>query len=260
MTGMLATGFVPATLLLSLLSPMATAQTSDYELLTATTIYPTGIPASCTPLTTLLSEYPPPKEGRVVDDALNNALDDFFSREEAMMTATATTERTSIDSTSFCDYIISTQIPSATPSATSSLSSYISAAGIWLDKHGLKEAESLLDGDCSVVVQSDEDEQAIGDLDFVIAFGPCYEALGWDKRTSTGSGSASATATTTTTDASTELTATPSVSQSRSTQATPSQTGQATETDAPPPNAGSKKVVDALCILGATVCATFLLL
>ncbi|RWA09324.1 hypothetical protein EKO27_g5780 [Xylaria grammica] len=242
MTGERSTGLVAAMLLLASFLPVATAQTPTADL-------PTGLPASCTPLATLLSEYPPPNDGRVVDDALNNGLNELFTRFEATVTASTTVNRTS-----FCDFIISTQIPSATPSATSALSSYISAAGIWLEDHGLEEAESLHSGDCERVVQSDEDELARGRLDFVIAFGPCYELLGWDQRAAASSGA-------TTTDASSTLTVAPTAtpSKSESTQATPSPTGESSEVDTSPPSAGSRRVADAFVILGTTVCVILLL-
>ncbi|KAI1357078.1 hypothetical protein F5Y01DRAFT_266711 [Xylaria sp. FL0043] len=247
MTGLHSTGLVPAVLLLAnAFLPVTTAQTATLDI-------PTGLPASCTPLATLLSDYPPPKDGQIVDKALNNGLDVAISQ--------TTTEFDDI--TAFCGYIISTQIPSATPSVTSALSSYISAAGIWLEEHGLEQAESLLDGDCDPVVQlGDYDAQA--DLDFVVGFGQCYEALGWDKRTS-GSG-----ATTTTTNASsiptvsatvtstsTSISAT-TASQSESAHATASPTGQ-TDDKGAPPNAGSRRVADAPWLLGAIVCVMLLL-
>ncbi|KAI1126434.1 hypothetical protein F5Y10DRAFT_244748 [Nemania abortiva] len=214
---------------------LATAQTATLRILT-------GVPASCTPLATLLGKYPPPTDGETVDEALNDGLDAFRSRYQATATAKPTA---SLNRASLCDFIISTQIPSATPSATPALSSYISAAGIWLEDHGLDEAESLLGGDCSGVVPW-EDGMAIGALDFVVAFGPCYKLLGWDQRTFTSSIAM-------TTNATSAPTTTPS--KSSSVQVTPSPTSQSSETDAPPPNSGSKRAVDALCILGTAVCA-----
>ncbi|KAF2966850.1 hypothetical protein GQX73_g6725 [Xylaria multiplex] len=241
MTGKRFTGLAPAVLLVASFLPVITAQTATLDI-------PTGLPASCTPLATLLSEYPPPTDGEVVDDALNEGLETFYSRYEA----TATVSTFSLDYVSLCDFIISTQIPSATPSATPALSSYISAAGIWLKDHGLEEATSLLDGDCDRVVQSD-DELARGALDFVVAFGPCYKLLGWDQRTLASSSA-------TTTDASSAPTTTPTgtSSGSRSLEATPSTT-QSSETDASPPNAGSRKMADAFWIVGMAACVIVLL-
>ncbi|KAI0424129.1 hypothetical protein F5Y09DRAFT_325294 [Xylaria sp. FL1042] len=240
-------------LLVNAFLPVTTAQTSTLRI-------PTGLPASCTPLATLLSDYPPPKEGKVVDEALNDGLEAAHSRFVA--TATSSDE---LNYTSLCDFIISTQIPSATPSATSALSSYISAAGIWLEDHGVEEAKSLLDGDCDLVVQPD-DFEAQGDLDFVIGFGQCYEALGWDKRTP-GSGATttnaksittvSATMTPTSTPASAS-TSIMTASESGSAQATPSPAGQTGNEDAPP-NSGSRRVADASWLLGAIVCVILLL-
>ncbi|KAI0535264.1 hypothetical protein GGR58DRAFT_448996 [Xylaria digitata] len=240
MTGERFTGLVPAVLLIASFLPVTTAQTATLDI-------PKGLPASCTPLATLLSEYPPPTDGEVVDDALNEGLNAFYTRYQA----TATASTFSLNHALLCDFIISTQIPSATPSVAPALSSYISAAGIWLEDHGLEEAESLLDGDCDQVVQSD-DELARGALDFVVAFGPCYELLGWDQRTSAGSSS--------TTNASSAPTTTPTVTSSGSTtlEATPSPT-QSSETDASPPSAGSRKMADAFWIMGTTACVMLLL-
>ncbi|KAI0817826.1 hypothetical protein GGR55DRAFT_41221 [Xylaria sp. FL0064] len=245
MTGLHSTGLVPAVLLLAnAFLPVTTAQTATLDI-------PRGLPASCTPLATLLSDYPPPKDGQVVDKALNNGIDVAFSQ-----TATEFD-----DITAFCDFVISTQIPKATPSATSALSSYISAAGIWLEEHGVEQARSLLDGDCDPVVQpGDYDAQA--DLDFVIGFGQCYEALGWDKRAS-GSGatitnaSSIPTVTATVTSTSTSISAM-TASESGSTHATASPTSQTADKGASP-NAGSRRVADAPWLLGAIVCVILLL-
>ncbi|KAI1183333.1 hypothetical protein F5B17DRAFT_142732 [Nemania serpens] len=218
---------------------------------TTTLDIPTGLPASCTPLATLLSENPPPAEGKALDDALNDGLEEFYSRYEA--TATAGSLR---NHTTLCDYIISTQIPSATPSVTSALSSYISAAGIWIEDHGLKEGESLLDGDCSGVVQP-EDQAAIGDLDFVLAFGQCYTLLAWDQRTSSHpdvtTTAATTTDATTTKAGSTPTTATHGRSGSAGTIASP--TGQPSETNAPP-NAGGRREGDMFWILATVISVT----
>ncbi|KAI1274394.1 hypothetical protein F5Y07DRAFT_218173 [Xylaria sp. FL0933] len=244
MAGLHFTGLVPTVLLLAnAFLPVTTAQTATLDI-------PTGLPASCTPLATLLSDYPPPKDGQILDKALNNGLDVAFSQ--------TTTEWD--DLTAFCGFIISTQIPSATPSVTSAMSSYISAAGIWLEEHGLEQAESLLDGDCDAVVQlGDYDAQA--DLDFVVGFGQCYEALGWGKRAS-GAGAtttthASSIPTVSATVTSTSVSAT-TASQSDSANATASPTGQTGDKGAPP-NAGSRRMVDASWLLGATVCVMLLL-
>lgn len=130
------TGLVSTMLLLASFLPWTTAETTTVSL-------PKGLPASCTPLATLLSEYPPPTDGKAVDDALNSGITALYSRYAATATAES---RVSLNLASRCDFIISTQIPSATPSVTSALSSYISAAGIWLEDHGLDEAKSLLSG------------------------------------------------------------------------------------------------------------------
>ncbi|KAK5628940.1 hypothetical protein RRF57_004655 [Xylaria bambusicola] len=212
---------------------------------TATPRLSSTLPASCTALATLLSESPPPTDGKVVDNALNNAISEYVSTD----LITATGNGGYIDPTSFCDFVISTQIPSATPSATSSLSSYISAAGIWLDEYGFAEASSVLEGDCLGAVGIN-DGWALTALNFVVGFGPCYTLLGWDKRTSAGSGSA-------TMSGASSATSTPS--ETGSAQITPSPTGQATETNSPPPNAGNKKVADPAWILGATLCVALLL-
>ncbi|KAI0468134.1 hypothetical protein F4859DRAFT_517325 [Xylaria cf. heliscus] len=225
---------------------------------TATLNIPTGLPASCTPLATLLSEYPPPVEGKALDDALNSGLDALYTRYEA--TATATAAGSLSNKTTICDYIISTQIPSATPSVTSALSSYISAAGIWLEDHGLQEAESLLYGDCQSVVQPG-DEDAIGDLDFVIGFGECYKILSWDQRTSSNPDATTTDVTTThatttdaaTTKASSTSTATPSRTGSAGTITSP--TSQPSETSVPP-NAGVRREGDLLWILATVMCVT----
>ena len=255
MTGTPATGFLPATLLVTLLLLVTTAQTTGSGHVLTAGAFQTSIPATCTSLASYLGEDPPPTETSVLDTALNNALDELIS---SVTVSPGQNSRGFI--TTFCDFVISTQIPSATPSATSSLSSYISAAGIWLQDHGMEEAESLLDGECSDAVDID-DHQAQADLDFVLAFGRCYKVLGWDKRTSAGSGSATGTtaSTATTTEASFASAATLSPSRSGSAQATPSQTGQATETDAPPPNAGSKRVINTFWVLGVTMYLAFLL-
>ncbi|KAI8946100.1 hypothetical protein F4801DRAFT_565847 [Xylaria longipes] len=233
MTGERSIGLMLATLLLASFLSVATAQTATLHM------YDAGVPASCTSLATLLSKYPPPTDGEAVDDALNDGINAFLTQYEATATATA-----SLDRTSFCDFIISTQIPSATPSVTSALSSYVSAAGIWLEDHGLDNAKSLLEGDCGSVVQT---ELAIGALDFVVAFGQCYELLDWNQKTSAAGSGATATMTT---DASSAPTATSTVtsSGSGSVHATPS-----------PPSAGSRTVVGALWVLGTTVSIILLL-
>jgi hypothetical protein len=249
MTVTRSTGLVPAMLLLfASFTGLATAQT-------ATVKVPPGLPASCTPLATLLSAYPPPTDGKVVDDALNNGIEAYYSQYVATATATPTAP---LNHASVCDFIISTQIPSASPSATPALSSYISAAGIWLEDHGLEEAESLLAGDCEEAVQSGDDV-AVGALDFVIAFGPCYTLLGWDQRaaavsgaTTTGAATASvATTHATTTSASSAPTVTSSGS--GSVQVTPLPTSQSSGADATPTSSGSKRAAGELGILGMTL-------
>ncbi|KAI0107271.1 hypothetical protein GGR51DRAFT_516842 [Nemania sp. FL0031] len=237
--------FAPAMLLFASFLRLTTAQTATLDI-------PTGLPASCTPLATLLSEYPPPTDGEAVDDALNNGIDAFYTHYQATATAKPTA---SLDRASLCDYIISTAIPSASPSVIPALSSYISAAGIWLNDHGLDEAKSLLDGDCTRVVQ-DDDQLAVGALDFVIAFGPCYELLGWDER-ETANSSASTSATTTEAS-SAPATTTPSGSSSVQATTSPT-TSQSSETDTSPPSSGSNRVADAFWILSATAGAIFLI-
>ncbi|KAI1151693.1 hypothetical protein F4825DRAFT_421877 [Nemania diffusa] len=249
MTVTRSTSLVPAILLLfASFTRLATAQTATLKV-------PPGLPASCTPLATLLSAYPPPTDGKVVDDALNNGIDAYYSQYVATATAKPTA---SLNHASLCDFIISTQIPSASPSATPALSSYISAAGIWLEDHGLEEAESLLEGDCQEAVQSGDD-MAIGDLDFVIAFGPCYTLLGWDQRAATIS-SATTTSVATTSVATTHATTTsassaPTItsSGSGSVQVTPSPTGQSSDASATPSSSGSKRAVGEFGILGMTL-------
>ncbi|KAI1420325.1 hypothetical protein F5Y12DRAFT_719643 [Xylaria sp. FL1777] len=245
MIGDRSTVVAPAMLILvALFLPTTAAKT------TTTLDIPAGIPASCTPLATLLSEYPPPADGKAVDDALNDGLNAFYTHYGATATAATVSNHTTL-----CDYIISTQIPSATPSVTSALSSYISAAGIWLEDHGLNEAESLLSGDCQSVVQPD-DEAAIGNLEFVIGFGQCYKLLAWDQRTSSSPGVTTTDATTpdaTTTKASSTSTATPS--RSGSTGTITSSTSQTSETNAPP-NAGGRREGDLFWILATVMCVT----
>ncbi|KAI1195384.1 hypothetical protein F5X97DRAFT_308537 [Nemania serpens] len=227
-------------MLVAFFLPTTTAKTTTLDI-------PTGLSASCTPLATLLSEYPPPTDGKALDDALNDAIHALYTRFE--VTATAP------NPPNVCDFIISTQIPSATPSVTSALSSYISAAGIWLEDHDLSKARSLLHGDCDGVVQTD-DEAARGALDFALAFGQCYKLLAWDQRTSSNPEVTTTEATTTeatTTGASSTSTATPSRSGSAGTIVSP--TSQPSETIAPP-NAGGKREGDLFWILAAVMCVT----
>ncbi|GAP92685.1 hypothetical protein SAMD00023353_9600290 [Rosellinia necatrix] len=238
-------GLMRASLLLASALSLAAAQTTTLDI-------PKGLPASCTPLATLLGEYPPPTERGALDDALNDALAEGLQEFESRHQATATAAPSApFDDAAFCGFVISTQVPSAAPSVTSSLSSYISAAGVWLEDHGLHAAESLLNGDCEAVVQPD-DLVSVGALDFVIAFGRCYHLLGWDQTTSADAG------VTTTTGASSAPTPTPSESGSVAL-VTPSPTGQATDVDVPAASSGSEGVAGAFWVLGVTLGITLLL-
>ncbi|KAI1116321.1 hypothetical protein F5Y14DRAFT_77839 [Nemania sp. NC0429] len=230
-------GVAPAMLMLAaFFLPTTTAQTPTLNI-------PTGLPASCTPLATLLSKYPPPKDNEALDDALNSGVDAFLSSYSA--TAATATKVSRLNTTSLCEFIITTQIPSALPSLTASLSSYVSAAGIWIEEHGLEEAASLLVGDCTAVVQPG-DEEARGDLDYAIGFGQCYKILAWDQRTSSHPGA-------TTTKASSTSDATPGPSGSAGSVTSP--TGQPSETDAAPPNAAGRREGDLFWILVTVILA-----
>lgn len=221
-------------ILVSYLLSTATAQTTTLNI-------PTGLPASCTTLATLLSEYPPPPDGEVLDKALSNAVDAYVSTFEAA--------RTPLAPITLCNYIISTHIPSASPSVTSALSSYVSAAGIWLEDHP-DAADLLLYGHCSDLVLA-EDKVAVGDLQAALGSGQCYKLLGWDQKAPSNPGATTTDATTTT--ASSTSTSTPS--RSGPTGTIPSPTSQPTETTAPP-NAGGKREGDLFWILATVMCVT----
>ncbi|KAI1159357.1 hypothetical protein F5B18DRAFT_637042 [Nemania serpens] len=238
------TGVAPAMLILvAFFLPTTTAKTPTLQI-------PTNIPTSCIPLATVLGESPPPTDGKALDNALIHGLEALYSSYAATATAASRPNKTSV-----CDYIISTQIPSATPSVTSALSSYVSAAGIWLEDHGLDTAKSLLGGDCSGVVQG-EDYAAQAELDFVINFGECYTLLAWDQRTS--SHLDATTTDVTTTDArttKTNPTSTATSSRSGSAGTITSPTSQPSETNAST-NAGGRREGDLFWILATVMCVT----